>query len=49
MGNFFTSKKEKYLSATQVDQICCDNPTIERLFNKYKNVDGVIAKYKCSF
>ena len=41
MGNLFLSKKEKYLSQIEIDQICSNNTSLERIFNKYKNVDGV--------
>ena len=41
MGNLFSSKKEKYLSQIEIDQICSNNTSLERIFNKYKNVDGV--------
>ena len=44
MGSFFSSNKEKFLSKNQIDEICAKNSTIENLFNKYKNVDGVRIK-----
>ncbi len=41
MGSFFSSIKEKYLTQVQIEAICSKNQTIETLFNKHKNVDGV--------
>jgi hypothetical protein len=41
MGSFFSSNKEKYLTQVQIETICSKNQTIESLFNKHKNVDGV--------
>ena len=49
MGNLFSSSKEKYLGQEEIDRICGKNPTIEKVFNKHKNVDGVKFNFKNSF
>jgi hypothetical protein len=44
MGNLFGAK-QKYLNSEQIDKICGETALIEKIFNKYKNGDGVCKIY----
>lgn len=48
MGGMF-STKTKYLSKDEIDKISSTNPTLERLYDRYKNYEGYISFKEFSY